>query len=55
MTNAEKIQIVMNTIETLTVPASYENANRLTGIYQTLAEVRDDLSKPAEEGGEKHV
>lgn len=48
MSNAEKIQAVMNTIEILNVPATFDNVNRLMGIYNTLVEVRDDLNKPAE-------
>lgn len=47
MTNAEKLQIVINTLETLTIQANYDTVNRLTGIYNTLAEVRDDLAGPA--------
>lgn len=52
MSNAEKIQLVMNTIELITIPATYDNVNRITGIYNTLAEVRNDLQKPAEEQDE---
>lgn len=48
MSNAEKIQLVMNTIELITIPATFDNVNRITGIYNTLAEVRNDLQKPAE-------
>ena len=56
MTNAEKIQIVINTMETLMIPATYDTVNRMMGIYKTLAEVRDDLAGPAaEEGGETNV
>ena len=54
MSNAEKIQIVMNTLELVMVPATFENSDRLRGIYVTLAEVRDDLAKP-EKDGEEHV
>jgi len=45
MGNAEKIQVVINTIETLTLPGTYDNSNRLMGIYRMLAEVRDDLQR----------
>ena len=48
MSNADKIQAVINTMETLMIPATYDNTNRITGIYNTLAEVRDDLNRPAE-------
>ena len=43
MSNAEKIQLVMNTLETLTLTGAYENMNKMMGIYATLAEVRDAL------------
>ena len=49
MNNAEKIQVVMNTIAQLTMPASYENANKLIGIYSMLVEIRDDLQEKAVE------
>lgn len=55
MSNAEKIQAVINTLELLMVPASFDNVNKLMGIYRTLTEVRDDLrnpGKPEEEGAE---
>jgi len=55
MSNAEKIQAVINTLETLMIPANYDNVNRMTGVFQTLAEIRDDLNKPEkpeEEGTE---
>ena len=41
--NAEKIQLVMNTLETILITGSYENMNKMLGIYATLAEVRDAL------------
>ena len=41
--NAEKIQLVMNTLETIVLTGSYENMNKMMGIYATLAEVRDAL------------
>lgn len=48
MTNAEKIQAVINTLATVTIPATYDNVNRMTGVFQTLAEVRDAMSGPEE-------
>ena len=48
MNEAEKIQIVLNTLETLMIPATFDNVNRMMGIYKTLADVRDSLSKPKE-------
>ena len=41
---AEKIQIVINTLETLNIPATFYNVNRLTGVYNTLIKVRDKLT-----------
>ena len=49
MSNAEKIQVVINTLETLKMNTTYENVNRMLGIYQTLTEIRDDLEREAEE------
>ena len=48
MNNVDKIQAVLNTLKLLEMPMSYDNANNMLGIYQTLLEVRDDLGK---EGG----
>lgn len=49
MSNAEKIQAVMNTLAILEMPSTYDNANKMLGIYNTLKEVRDDLWKQQEE------
>lgn len=46
---AMKIQMVMNTIETLDIKANYETMNKLMGCLTTLAGVRDELNKPKEE------
>ncbi len=43
--NATKIQIVINTIERLSLLGTYENANSMVGIYRLLAEVRDDMNR----------
>lgn len=45
MNNVDKIQAVLNTLKLLEMPMSYDNANHMLGIYQTLLEVRDDLTK----------
>lgn len=50
MTNAEKIQAVINTLEQLEIRGTYDNTNRLLGVYQTLAEVRGELKE--KEAGE---
>lgn len=49
MSNAEKIQAVMNTLAILEMPSTYDNVNKMLGIYNTLKEVRDDLWKQQEE------
>ena len=49
MDNASKLQAVINTLETLEMPPVFGNVNKMLGIYRTLAEVRDDISKEAEE------
>ena len=57
--NAVKIQIVMNTLGEMNVPATQGNAERLSVIWQLLTQARDDLSAPQEtqtgaEGEESH-
>ena len=49
MKDSEKIQAVINTLALLEMPVTYDNVNRMTGIYNTLAEVRDGLSEAEEE------
>jgi len=46
--NAKNIQIVINTLATLDMPSTYDNANKLLGMYQLLAKVRDALDRPEE-------
>lgn len=55
---AAMVQIVINTLEILNIPATYDNVNHLTGIYKTLYQLRDGLAgtaaakpAPAEETG----
>ena len=36
MNDSEKIQAVINTLEQLMIPATFDNVNRMMGIYQTL-------------------
>jgi len=56
--NVMKLQAVINTLELLNMPSTYDNANYMVGIYRTLKEVRDALQKmpvaeePAEEDPE---
>ena len=47
----EKIQAVINTLEKLTIPATYDNVNMMLGIYQTLIEVRDSEEKAVNKDG----
>lgn len=42
MDNPTKIQAVLNTLETLSMPMTYDNCNKMLGIYRTLMDVRDD-------------
>lgn len=51
MTNADKIQAVINTLEMLSVPPTYNNCNYMTGIYNTLVQVRDDLIERSKDDG----
>ena len=53
MNNAEKIQAVINTLEQMVIPATYDNVNRMLGVYQTLIDVRD--SKPEEKAVKDNV
>lgn len=48
MDNATKIQAVLNTLELLNVPSTFDNVNKLLGIYQTLVQVRDSLASGKE-------
>lgn len=53
LTNAEKIQVVMNTLETLDMKPTYDNVNKMLGILKTLAGIRDEISaEDAEVTGE---
>ena len=47
---AVKAQIIMNTLGQLNVPATAENVDRLTVIWQLLTQIRDT---PAERIGEE--
>ena len=57
LTDAEKIQAVLNTLGLLQIPATYENADRMIGIYRTLTEVRDSIGISIEtrEGSGEHA
>lgn len=40
---AEKIQVVMNTIQDLDIKSTFDNMNHLMGVLQALASIRDEL------------
>ena len=40
-----KIQMVINTLGSLDMPSTYDNANHVLGMYQTLYSVLDDIEK----------
>ena len=42
---AKKIQIVMNTLQTMEIQATFNNMNKLMGSLRDLAQVRDELEK----------
>ena len=48
MDNATKIQLVENTLAQITIPATYDNVNRMLGIYQVLEEVKENSKKAVE-------
>jgi len=49
---ATKIQIVINTLETMTIPATFDNTNKLLGVYQLLQQLRDELNGGETDAGE---
>ena len=51
MNEKEKIQAVINTLEQMMIPATYDNVNRMLGIYQTLIEIRDTKTEEVKENG----
>ena len=56
LNNAEKIQAVINTLAKLEMPPTFDNSNKMLGIYRTLMEVRDDLAQEDDEDGtENHA
>ena len=51
MNEKEKVQAVINTLEQMMIPATYDNVNRMLGIYQTLIEIRDTKTEEVKENG----
>lgn len=54
LTKAERIQAVINTLQVLELPATFDNCNKMTGIYAQLMKIRDELheEEAAENAGE---
>ena len=48
LSNAEKLQAVLNTLPLLEMRPTHDNAARMTGIYNTLIEVQNDLIRERE-------
>ena len=40
---ARKIQAVINTLQKIVLPATYENMNNMMGVLQALAAIRDEV------------
>ena len=55
MDNVEKLKAVINTMDQIMVPATFDNANKILGIHVTLNQVIEDLSNPKKEDGEANV
>lgn len=56
LSNAELIQVVINTLQVMNIPSTFDNVNKLTGIYNTLFQVRDSLAKEErKDGAEDHA
>ena len=53
MSEKEKIQAAINTLQEIMIPATFDNCNKMLGVYQTLIEVRE--SKPEEKAVEDNV
>ena len=54
LTKAERIQAVINTLQVLEMPATFDNCNKMTGIYAQLMKIRDELheEEAAENAGD---
>ena len=49
MKNAERIQMVINTLERMEMRTTFDNCNMMLGIYKTLAEARDEIRAKEEQ------
>ena len=50
MSYADRIQMVISTLEGLDIKATANNMDRLLGSMQELARIRDELRKEAQDG-----
>lgn len=58
--HAEKIQIVIDTLQDLDIKSTFDNMNRLMGALTMLAKIRDELNGPGEQvveliGGDEKI
>ena len=51
---SERIQVIINTLEQLDMPTTFNNCNKMTGIYAQLMKIRDELheEEAAENAGD---
>ena len=49
--DVNKIQAVINTLQSLNIPATMENMGKLMGCIQILDEVKNDLNRKEEQNG----
>lgn len=45
MKTSEKVQIIINTLAILNMPSTYDNVNRMLGIYDMLQQIKDDVMR----------
>lgn len=46
---SEEIQIILNTLPTLEMPPTFDNTNKVLGMYMKLYAVRDALAEKEQE------
>lgn len=49
---AQDINNIIGTLESLNIPATFDNMNKLLGCLQLLAKIRDNLSRGENENAE---
>ena len=45
LTTVGKAQAVINTLELLDMPSTFDNVNKMTGIYQTMFEIQEEIKR----------